>query len=102
MLETDNNNQSAFCDQTEWANAFGVSALPMQNDVSYLSDGETAFKEIEPGGAPDTTITNSVFWQVEQIANGIQLAGPNLTPATFERGMMALGHRPNVPRWSVP
>lgn len=100
--ETDNNNQAAvFSDQTEWAHAFGIGAVQLQNDVSSLADGYQAFHEIDPAGSPDTNITNGVFPGLMQLVNGIQAAGPRLTPATLEQGLIKLGHRPNSPRWSV-
>ena len=43
---------------------------------------------LAPGGSPDTTETCFLFWQtLVFMANGIQGAGPDLTPATFQQGL---------------
>jgi len=89
----------------EWAHAFGISGIEIDGgDLSFnpqLSDGYIAFEQIAPGASQDNNILVNLFYELEQIANGIQEAGPHLTPATFEQGLFKIGVRQPVPVWSV-
>lgn len=71
-------------DQDQWSRAFGVSALgsplPLRAGLGY-----SAYKTVrddEPAFAVEV-----MYAQMYLLALGIQMAGPNLTPATFEQGM---------------
>ncbi len=75
-----------FYDQEEWTHAFGVSAL---GDLQPLRDslGYHAYKSVrsdEPAVAVDI-----LYYQLYLVAIGLQMAGPDLTPLTFEQGMFA-------------
>jgi hypothetical protein len=70
--------------QDQWSRAFGISfdsaAQPSQASLGY-----NAYKQVrddEPAFAVQD-IYNSMYL----LATGIQMAGPNLTPDTFEQGM---------------
>ena len=70
--------------QDQWSRAFGISfdaeAQPAQASLGY-----TAYKQVrddEPAFAVQD-IYNSMYL----LAIGVQMAGPNLTPETFEQGM---------------
>ncbi len=73
-------------DQSEWSHAFGASTLgPQLQERATL--GYNAYKSVrsdEPAHLVDL-----IYFQLYEIALGIQLAGPDLTPANFERGMFS-------------
>lgn len=70
--------------QNVWANAFGISyAGPTQRQGASIA--YRAYKSVrrdEPSVAVDL-----IYNQLYMLAIGIQMAGPNLTPASFEKGM---------------
>ena len=73
-------------DQEQWSHAFGVSFLasfaPVQSGIGY-----SAYKSIrddEPAFAVET-----IYAQMYMLALGIHMAGPNLTPQSYEQGMFA-------------
>jgi hypothetical protein len=41
-----------------------------------------------------------MFQPLVQIANGIQMAGPKLTPETFEKGLFSIPLREGPPNWA--
>ena len=73
--------------QSEWSHAFGVTfngpTLPKQNTFGYA-----AYKQINAGTEPANAV-DIVYAQMYEMALGIQMAGPDLTPQTFENGMRA-------------
>ena len=66
--------------------AFGISSLtepvPAQQTLGYAA--YRAVRKDEPAFSVDI-----IYYQMAQMAIGIQMAGPNLTPKTFEAGMYA-------------
>lgn len=73
-------------EQDQWSRAFGVSFLssflPIESGIGY-----SAYKSVrddEPAFAVET-----IYAQMYMLALGIHMAGPNLTPETFEQGMFA-------------
>lgn len=66
--------------------SFGISPLgPNVGAPPYSTIGYAAYKSLrndEPARAVD-----ALYYQLYLFVLGVQLAGPNLTPATFERGM---------------
>ena len=75
-------------DQSEWAHAFGIGTVPVvgpDSQAGFVHDYQWC-----TGHAPANSITASADQQpVWQAALGVQLAGPDLTPATFTQGMFA-------------
>jgi hypothetical protein len=73
--------------QSEWSHAFGVTfngpTLPKQNTFGYA-----AYKQVNAGSEPANAV-DIIYAQMYEMAIGIQMAGPNLTPQTFESGMRA-------------
>ena len=98
--DMDFNNNGQLYDQRQWGHAIGLSALetmmPVQNRDYYQ-----AFKEIDPADNPDDTIGRYIFHELLMFANGIQLAGPNLTPDTMMKGLLKMPTRPPDPAWAV-
>jgi hypothetical protein len=66
--------------------AFGVSSLtepvPAQSTLGYAA--YKTVRQDEPAFSVDL-----IYLQMAELAIGIQMAGPNLTPETFEQGMFA-------------
>lgn len=97
----DKNHIGQLMAQEQHARAFGLSAfeMPTRFQETYCY---RALRLIDPGNEPNSGACD-VFWvALEQIANGIQLAGPNLTPTTFRDGLVKMGMRyyPEAP-WSI-
>lgn len=90
--------------RAQWAHAFGLSGRVMEQREQDR-DCNRAYKLIDPnndaseghGGAGGC----KAFRDLLQIANGIQMAGPNLTPEAFRQGLWNMGKRVNDPPWSV-
>jgi hypothetical protein len=73
--------------QDQWSRAFGVSFLgPLQPLRSTL--GYSAFKIARPKEEP-SPLVDILYYQMYLLAVGVEMAGPSLTPETFERGMYA-------------
>ncbi|MHB1138022.1 MAG: ABC transporter substrate-binding protein [Microthrixaceae bacterium] len=80
----DNDLIGSIMEQGQWGNAFGVSfSGPPQPAGQGL--GYAAYKSVRPD-EPSIGV-ELIYNQLELLAIGIQLAGPNLTPETFEAGM---------------
>jgi hypothetical protein len=73
--------------QSEWSHAFGVSfngpTLPKQQTFGYA-----AYKQVSPNTEPANAV-DIIYAQMYEMAIGLQMAGPDLTPQTFENGMRA-------------
>jgi hypothetical protein len=73
--------------QSEWSHAFGVTfngpTLPKANTFGYA-----AYKQIDPSSEPANAV-DIIYAQMYEMAIGIQMAGPDLTPQSFETGMRA-------------
>jgi hypothetical protein len=83
---TDQDIVGQLFDQSEWTHAFGVSfsgdTLPKAATLGYA-----AYKTVrsdEPANAVDL-----IYAQMYEMAIGLQMAGPDLTPPNFEKGMRA-------------
>lgn len=70
--------------QDQWGHAFGISYAgapqPLRGSLGY-----NAYKSVrsdEPAFSVD-----AIYYQMYQLAIGLQMAGPNLTAEMFERGM---------------
>jgi hypothetical protein len=73
--------------QNEWSHAFGLTfAGPIEPKESTF--GYAAYKSVNPNTEPANAV-DLIYEQMYQMAIGIQMAGPDLTPQTFENGMRA-------------
>ncbi len=81
---TDSDFAGQLYDQTEWAHAFGASALgdqlPLNANLAYKA--YTSVRSDKPANSAEL-----LYFQLYQLAIGLQMAGPDLTPTTFEAGM---------------
>jgi hypothetical protein len=78
---------SQLIDQKQWAHAFGI-AYNAESEPQGRSYPYAAYKQMRPGDEPAFGI-EEIYYQLYILAIGIHMAGPNLTPATFEGGMFA-------------
>lgn len=88
FIETDLGGQIVANNAPEqWARAFGGSPwaapLPPEESVAHA-----AYESVRPDGDP-TDLIDLIYHQVLLVALGVQMAGPDLTPATFEAGLFA-------------
>jgi hypothetical protein len=73
-------------DQAQWRHAFGIGFIPVLAETFTTSLGYLEYKEMSPGDAPANGV--STYRQpIETLFNGIHMAGPDLTPASFAAGM---------------
>ena len=66
---------------------FGVSPLeepvPPTQTIAY-----EAYKSVRPNDEPAFSV-DLIYFQMQMMAIGLQMAGPNLTPPNFQKGMFA-------------
>lgn len=74
-------------EQDQWSRAFGVSQLGPQLDAR-ATYGYQAYKTIRPDDEP-SMLVDLIYYQLYQVAIGVQMAGPTLTPDNFALGMFA-------------
>jgi hypothetical protein len=74
-------------EQEQWKRAFGVSylgpILPTRAGLGYA-----AYKSVRPDDEPAFAV-EIIYSQMYLLALGIHMAGPNLTPESFEQGMFS-------------
>jgi len=89
-----------FFDNDQWSHAFGIMPQEIARPRE-ATDWWQAYKEIDPANDPDGNVGRYVFREMQQYVNGIQRAGPNLTPLTFLKGLQSMGYRKPDPKWSI-
>jgi hypothetical protein len=83
---TDQDIVGQLYEKEQWKHAFGISYLGSPQPIRG-SDGYFAYKSVRSD--EPAFIVDIIYYQLYMIALGIQLAGPNLTPQTFEAGMFS-------------
>ena len=78
---------SQLIDQEQWSHALGI-AYNAESEPIGRSFPYAAYKQMRPGDEPAFGV-EEIYYQMYLLAIGIQMAGPNLTPQTFEAGMFA-------------
>jgi hypothetical protein len=80
---------SQLIDAKQWSRAFGIAynaePEPLGGSFPYA-----AFKQERPKDEPAFGV-EELYYQMYILAIGLQMAGPKLTPQTFESGMFAYG-----------
>lgn len=78
--------------QAEWAHAFGLSGIEPERP-----DKETecfrAYHSIDPANDPNAVICRYQWDDLLFMVSGIQLAGPKLTPQSYQQGWFSMGMR---------
>lgn len=87
---TDTSTLARYYDQKEWAHAFGISSLPVPTPIQS-GDAFRLYRWWYGAGrippAPGTAAV--VLPLIELLFDGIELAGPHLTPYSFSSGVFA-------------
>jgi hypothetical protein len=78
---------SQLIDQDQWSHAFGI-AYNAESEPQGRSYPYAAYKQMRPNDEPAFGV-EEIYYQMYLLAIGLQMAGPNLTPQTFEAGMFA-------------
>jgi hypothetical protein len=78
---------SQLIDTKQWSRAFGI-AYNAESEPQGRSFPYAAFKQVRPKDEPAFGV-EELYYQMYMLAIGLQMAGPNLTPQTFEGGMFA-------------
>ena len=78
---------SQLIDTKQWSRAFGI-AYNAESEPLGRSFPYAAYKQMRPNDEPAFGV-EEIYYQMYILAIGLQLAGPNLTPQTFEAGMFA-------------
>ncbi len=74
-------------DAKQWSHAFGI-AYNAESEPQGRSFPYAAYKQMRPDDEPAFGV-EEIYYQMYMLALGLQMAGPNLTPQTFEAGMFA-------------
>ncbi|MDQ2650950.1 MAG: hypothetical protein M3Z03_15540, partial [Actinomycetota bacterium] len=74
-------------DPRQWGRAFGT-AYNAESERIGSSYPYAAFKSVRPNDEP-AFIVEDLYYQLYLLSIGIQLAGPNLTPETFQAGLFS-------------
>ncbi len=88
-----------FYDQDQWQFAYGQSFL---SDIFQGKDSESyrAYKAVRPQDEPSVT-RDTAYYPFLMLFIALQMAGPNLTPQTFQAGLFAYPPRTGgFGRWS--
>lgn len=95
---TDTSTLARYYDQREWSHAFGISSLPVPLPPSE-TEAQTLFRWYY-GTAPPGKTASTVLPPIQLLFDGLELAGPDLSPARFRDGMFDLppaGGGPTAP-----
>ena len=94
---TDTDIVGQFYDQAQWSHAFGMGVIG-ELKSGYESESYRAYKAVrtdEPAQLRDI-----MYYPVLWLFSCLQMAGPNLTPKTFEAGCFALPpHQGEIGLW---
>lgn len=89
-------------DPAQWAHAFGVSNLAGRKPIQQQD--QWRLHEWYFGTEPEARLTSGVVWPYVQLFMlGVHMAGPNLTPETFQGGLFSYppsGGGPTTPQIS--
>lgn len=96
----DINTLGSLMPQAQMTHAFGLSAWEMPARNAEV-ECYRAYKSIDPNTEPNMTTCFNFFPQILQFANGVQAAGPKLTPLTFRDALFKIGHRFYPQPWAV-
>ena len=97
--EMDSNDSGRLMNDRQARHVVGLSP----NEIARPDEDKDwyrAYKEVDPEGSPEDDIA-SEFRSLQQLAGGIQHAGPNLTPLTLWDGLRKQPYRTPDPVWSI-
>jgi Periplasmic binding protein len=87
---TDTTTLARYYDQPEWAHAFGISSLPVPTPQA-ATNAFTLYRwwygsETSP---PSPKVAQLILPPLTLLFDGVELAGPHLTPASFTQGIFS-------------
>jgi len=95
----DNNTIATVLPKDQTAHMFGITGLEWPQ-VAASTECYRAVATVNPGFTPNST-TCYLFWKdLVFMMNGLQGAGPDLTPARFQQAEFAIGHHFLMSAWS--
>ncbi len=83
---TDTSTLGRYYDQKEWAHAFGISSLAVPTPIQ-LGDAYTLYRWYYGTTPPAPRTAPVLLPSIEQLFDGLELAGPRLTPQTWAGGI---------------
>ena len=84
---TDTSALGRYYDQSEWSHAFGVTSLGVPTPVA-TGDADRIYRWwYGVGTSPPSLAAPAIIPPIQQFFEGVQLAGPDLTPSTFTTGL---------------
>ena len=87
IVLTDTSALGRYYDQSEWSHAFGVTSLGVPTPVA-TGDADRIYRWwYGAGTAPPSLAAPAIIPPIQQFFEGVQLAGPDLTPSTFTTGL---------------
>ncbi len=87
IVLTDTSTLGRYYDQQEWAHAFGVTSLGVPTPVS-VGDADHLYRWwYGANTSPPSLAAPAIIPPIQQFFEGVQLAGPDLTPSTFTAGL---------------
>ncbi len=87
IVLTDTSALGRYYNQSEWSHAFGVSSLAVPTPVA-VGDAYHLYRWWYGASAgPASLAAPAIIPPIEQFFEGVQLAGPRLTPQTFATGL---------------
>jgi hypothetical protein len=87
IVLTDTAALGRYYDQSEWAHAFGVTSLAVPVPVSSGNADRLYRWWYGANTSPASLAAPALLPPVQQFFQGVQLAGPDLTPSTFATGL---------------
>ena len=96
----DFNDSARLLPPNQLAHYFGMSGWELPRPAAD-TDCYRAYKSIDPSGTPDENFCRLLYIQIEHVVNGIQEAGPNLTPESFRDGMYAMPLQERRGPWAI-
>jgi hypothetical protein len=96
----DFNDSARLLPRNQLAHLFGMSGWELPRPFAD-TDCYRAYKTIDPAGTPDANFCNLLYISIEHLVNGIQEAGPDLNPDTFEHGMFSMPLQQQRYPWSI-
>lgn len=86
---------------SSWTSAFGITAEEPEREFSG-TECYRAFRTVDQDRQPHGWLCGVMWRNLVLMATGIQMAGPTLTPTTFQKGWYDLGLRfYGRPSWAV-
>lgn len=80
--------------------AFGMSGIELPRPRTE-SECYRAYRSIDPNNNPDDSVCDNYWRELSQIVGAIQLAGPNLTPGTFQQALFRYGYVYPPEKWAI-